>query len=233
MPDSTSAFGDSLADFEILRELGRGAFGVVFLVRSHLDSSLYVLKKLRHSRRHKDTLREAKLLRKLRHPPLVTYHHCFIEAECLYLVMEYAEGGDLYRLVKRQKAANKHLDELQIWHYGYQLLLGLSYLHSNQILHRDIKCMNLLLDKHNRLKIGDLGVSKLLTTGAALTPKPGQRVGTPLYLAPEVVRHQPYDYKADMWAVGCVLYQLAALQAPFKGENLLALNNAIVHREAT
>ena len=93
--------------------------------------------------------------------------------------------------------------------------------------------MNLLLDKHNRLKIGDLGVSKLLTTGAALTPKPGQRVGTPLYLAPEVVRHQPYDYKADMWAVGCVLYQLAALQAPFKGENLLALNNAIVHREAT
>lgn len=93
--------GDSLADFEILRELGRGAFGVVFLVRSHLDSSLYVLKKLRHSRRHKDTLREAKLLRKLRHPHLVTYHHCFIEAECLYLVMEFAEGGDLYRLVKR------------------------------------------------------------------------------------------------------------------------------------
>ena len=66
-------------------------------------------------------------------------------------------------------------------------------MHTAHILHRDIKCMNLLLDRHNRLKIGDLGVSKLLT--GALTPKPGQRVGTPLYLAPEIIKHQTYEYK--------------------------------------
>ena len=93
-----SQIGDKLSDFEIIKELGRGAFGVVFLVRSHLDNQLYVLKKLKHGRRHKEALREARLLRNIKHPHIITYHHCFVEADCLYLVMEYAEGGDLHRV---------------------------------------------------------------------------------------------------------------------------------------
>lgn len=108
--------------------------------------------------------------------------------------------------------------------------MGLSYLHSKHILHRDIKCLNMLVDSRNNLKIGDLGVSKLLSSTTAHLSAKAPRVGTPLYLAPEIIRNQGYSFKVDVWAAGCVLYQLASLHPPFKGENILALNNCILHK---
>jgi NIMA (never in mitosis gene a)-related kinase len=113
--------------------------------------------------------------------------------------------------------------------YAYEILLGIEYLHARQIIHRDMKTLNIFLsEKQQRIKIGDLGVSKIVSSMAAVQ---GTRVGTPLYLAPELIMHQPYDFKVDIWAVGCALYHLATFEPPFMGENLILLGNNICHRK--
>jgi NIMA (never in mitosis gene a)-related kinase len=88
--------------------------------------------------------------------------------------------------------------------------------------------MNILLSAERHVKIGDLGASKITTAASQMHVT---RVGTPLYLAPELVKQHPYDFKADIWAMGCVLYHLASFESPFRGENLVALGNAIVTKK--
>ena len=106
--------------------------------------------------------------------------------------------------------------------------MAVEYLHHKNIIHRDIKCLNIFLTDDNRIKIGDLGVSKIVTSSSALQDT---RVGTPLYLSPELVKQQPYDFKVDVWAIGCALYHLACLEPPFQGDNLITLGNNIVNKK--
>jgi NIMA (never in mitosis gene a)-related kinase len=97
---------------------------------------------------------------------------------------------------------------------------GLQYLHANRILHRDIKTINMFLTKEERVKIGDLGVAKMLneTSNMAQTV-----VGTPYYLSPELCEEKPYNNKSDIWSLGCVLYELCTLKHPFEAQNQGAL----------
>ena len=139
--------------------------------------------------------------------------------------MEYAENGDLYSLIKHYKNHNKHFEEINIWRIAYEILNGLHYLHSNKIIHRDIKCLNLFLTKDKHVKIGDLGVSTIVSSLNAMHLT---RVGTPLYLSPELIKQIPYDYKVDIWSFGCSLYHLCNLDPPFTGDNLIVLGNKIV-----
>ncbi len=90
--------------------------------------------------------------------------------------------------------------------------MAIDYLHSHRIIHRDIKCLNILLTADKKIKIGDLGVSKIVSHSGAMN---GTRVGTPLYLSPELVKQNPYDYKIDIWALGCAIYHLSCLEPPF------------------
>lgn len=103
-------------------------------------------------------------------------------------------------------------------------------MHSINIIHRDIKCLNMLITKDNVIKIGDLGVSKIALSKNALHCT---RVGTPLYLSPEVIKNIPYDFKIDIWSIGCSLYHMAALTPPFTGDNLIVLGNNIVKKAHT
>lgn len=98
--------------------------------------------------------------------------------------------------------------------------LGIFYLHSNKVLHRDIKTINMFLTKDNSVKIGDLGVAKELnqTQNMAMTV-----VGTPYYLSPELCEEKPYNHKSDIWSLGCVLYELCTLKHPFEAQNQGAL----------
>jgi serine/threonine protein kinase len=174
-----------------------------------------------------DTIREVQVLKMLRHPHIIRYYTSFVEEGAVCIVMEYAEGGDLQMLLKDHKRRNKRFSERKVWQFAFELASALSHLHTHHIIHRDVKCLNVLLTKDHHVKLGDLGASKIaLQSALHLT-----RVGTPLYLAPELVKQQAYDEKVDVWALGCVLYLLAAFEAPFQGENILALGSAIVNKQ--
>ena len=158
------------------------------------------------------------------HPNIIKYYSSFLENESLCIIMEYAELGDLYTLIKHYKRHQKFFEEILLWRIAFEVLNGLEYLHSNNIIHRDIKCLNLFLSKDHHVKIGDLGVSTITSLGGMHCT----RVGTPLYLSPELVKQVPYDYKTDIWSFGCSLYHLASLDPPFTGNNLIVLGNNIV-----
>jgi NIMA (never in mitosis gene a)-related kinase len=126
--------------------------------------------------------------------------------------MEYAEQGDLYRMLKEQRTRRKYFSEKDIWDYAFQICQAVEYLHSKNIIHRDIKCLNIFLNEERQIKLGDLGVSKIVSSAHM---QQDTRVGTTLYLSPEIVKQQPYDFKVDVWAIGCALYHLAQLEPPF------------------
>lgn len=117
------------------------------------------------------------------------------------------------------------LDESKIWKFFIEMCLGLRYLHQNKILHRDIKTINMFLGKDDKIKVGDLGVAKLLnqTQNMAHTI-----VGTPYYLSPELCEEKPYNHKSDIWSLGCVLYELCTYKHPFEAKNQGSLIMKIV-----
>ena len=226
--EKEASVGSRLSDFEIVKQLGKGSYGTVYVVHSKLDKNTYVMKKmeLNHLKesQQKECYREVSILRKVSHPNIIKYYSSFLENESLCIIMEYAELGDLYTLIKHYKRHQKYFDEILLWRIAYEVLNGLDYLHTNSIIHRDIKCLNLFLSKDHHVKIGDLGVSTISALGGMHCT----RVGTPLYLSPELVKQIPYDYKTDIWSFGCSLYHLASLEPPFTGNNLIVLGNNIV-----
>ncbi len=137
--------------------------------------------------------------------------------------MEHCEHGDLGLYLKRQMS--RHLAETRIWKFFIEMCLGLQYLHSHKILHRDIKTTNMFLNKEDKIKIGDLGVAKMLNQTANFAHTV---VGTPYYLSPELCEEKPYNHKSDVWSLGCVLYELCTLRHPFESNNQGALILKIV-----
>lgn len=139
------------------------------------------------------------------------------------IVTDFAEGGDLYEYIKsivRMKASFK---EETIWIYLKQILLGLKYLHSRKIVHRDLKGANIFLSHDRRtIQVGDLNVSKIAKNRLLYT-----QTGTPYYASPEVWRDQPYDHKSDIWSLGCLIYEMIALKPPFLGKNMQELNQSV------
>ena len=220
--------GSKLSDFKIQKELGKGSYGTVYTVKSNINSNIYVMKKMElthlNPRQQTECYREVSILKKVSHKNVIKYYSSFLEKNILYIIMEYAELGDLYSLIKHYKKHSKFFSEIDLWKISFEILSGLDYLHSHNIIHRDIKCLNLFITKDHHIKIGDLGVSAF-TSGLDLHYT---RVGTPLYISPELVKQKPYDYKTDIWSFGCSLYHLANLEPPFTGGNLIVLGNNIV-----
>jgi len=133
--------------------------------------------------------------------------------------MEYCDAGDLNQFLNIQQQLGKCLPEDKIWKYFIQMSLGLAHIHARKILHRDIKTMNMFMTKDDKIKIGDLGVAKVLfQTQFAKT-----FVGTPYYLSPEICEEKPYNEKSDIWALGCILYELCTYKHPFNATNQAAL----------
>ena len=210
--------------YEIIQEMGRGAFSTVYKIKSKIDNNIYCLKKI-NIKKTPDKNNEINILSKLNHPNLVQYISSCYDDEGIYIVMEYCIYGDLYSLLHMVKKKKVYVNEDIIWDIAYQCLLGLEYLHSQHIIHRDIKLLNIFMSKNKSVKIGDMGMSKILSNKEMKL----SRVGTPLYLAPELVRKEKYDYKADIWSFGCSLYHLARTVPPFNDENLIRLGQAIVN----
>lgn len=280
--------GNRFNDFELIRELGHGSYGKIYLVKSKAEVAqynkflsctgqmgtvnfhstqdstkmlnttnfvqssaaistnghqsandakrgstkvkpppepmTYILKKIHlNEAKHKQqlaALREAHIMSQLDHPNVIKFYTSFLEGENLFILMEYASQGDLYQILKDQRLRKKYLCERDLWSFAYQLLLAVDYIHQRDVIHRDIKCLNIFLSENKKVKLGDMGVSKVQKYGMCLQ---GTRVGTPLYLAPELVKANPYDHKIDIWAIGCAIYHLACLEPPFHGDNLINL----------
>ena len=217
----------SLSDFEILKQLGKGAFGSVHLVRRKKDLKTYAMKRIRMttlSEKEKETaLNEIRILASLNHKNIIGYKEAFFdeESQTLNIIMEYANDGDLSSKIKYNLKNGLIFRENIIWSYIIQLLEGINYLHENKIIHRDLKSANLFLMKDGTLKIGDLNVSKIAKMGIAFT-----QAGTPYYASPEVWLDKSYDNKSDIWSIGCIIYELCMLKTPFRGTSMknLCLN---------
>ncbi|XP_077421369.1 serine/threonine-protein kinase Nek8 isoform X2 [Vanacampus margaritifer] len=195
---------------------------IVHLCRRRSDGGLVILKEIPVEQMSRDerlaAQNECQVLKLLNHPNIIEYYENFLEDKALMIAMEYAPGGTLADYI--QKRCNSLLDEDTILHFFVQILLALYHVHNKLILHRDLKTQNILLDKHQMIvKIGDFGISKILVSKS----KAYTVVGTPCYISPELCEGKPYNQKSDIWALGCVLYELASLKRAFEAANLPAL----------
>lgn len=138
--------------------------------------------------------------------------------------MECATNGDLEQLIKYKKQRNEKFDEKFIWIFLSKLIDALSYIHSNHIIHRDLKPSNIFLDEKYNPKIGDLGTSKILHKNEKYCTS---QTGTPLYLAPEILRNEKYSYPVDIWSLGVVFFYMMKFNLPFVSNNTKELEYLI------
>ncbi|KAL1266085.1 hypothetical protein QQF64_004112 [Cirrhinus molitorella] len=209
-----------------VRVVGKGSYGEVNLVRHKSDHKQYVIKKLNlrtSSRRERRSAeQEAQLLSQLKHPNIVTYRESWEGEDCqLYIVMGFCEGGDLYHRLKLQKG--ELLPERQVVEWFVQIAMALQYLHEKHILHRDLKTQNIFLTKTNIIKVGDLGIARVLENQNDMA---STLIGTPYYMSPELFSNKPYNYKSDVWALGCCVYEMSTLKHAFNAKDM----NSLVYR---
>jgi len=219
----------TLSAYTRLDRVGRGSYGEVFKVRRHIDGSELVLKEVSMvgigEQEEREILNETSCMMQLSHPHIIAYVGSFLERGSLHIVMEFASGSDLHCLIRKQTLEGKFLSEERLWKWMIQLTQGLQHAHARRILHRDIKASNVFLDAHDNIKIGDLGLGKILgESRCALS-----QVGTPIYMSPEMCEGKPYDTKSDVWALGCLMFELASLKPPFQAANQALLARKIIN----
>ncbi|KAM9759086.1 serine/threonine-protein kinase Nek4 isoform 1-T1 [Menidia menidia] len=213
-------------NYVFIRIVGKGSYGEVNLVKNKTDRKQYVVKKLNlntSSRRERRAAeQEAQLLSQLRHPNIVTYRESWEGQDCqLYIVMGFCEGGDLYHRLKQQKG--ELLPERQVVEWFVQIAMALQYLHERNILHRDLKTQNIFLTKTNIIKVGDLGIARVLESHNDMA---NTLIGTPYYMSPELFSNKPYNHKSDVWALGCCVYEMSTLKHAFNAKDM----NSLVYR---
>lgn len=198
--------------YEVIKDIGSGNFGVAKLVKDKSTGELFACKYIeRGPKIDEHVQREIMNHRSLKHPNIIRFKEVFLNPTHLAIVMEYASGGELFHRI----CTAGRFTEDEARYYFQQLISGVSYCHSMQICHRDLKLENTLLDGSSapHLKICDFGYSK----SSVLHSQPKSIVGTPAYIAPEVLSRKAYDGKiADVWSCGVTLYVMLVGAYPFE-----------------
>uniref|UniRef100_A0A146ZHT7 non-specific serine/threonine protein kinase n=1 Tax=Fundulus heteroclitus TaxID=8078 RepID=A0A146ZHT7_FUNHE len=219
----------NMSDFDYLKLLGKGTFGKVILVKEKATGLYYAMKIL-----HKEvifakdevahTVTESRVLQNTRHPFLTTLKYAFQTPDRLCLVMEYANGGELFFHLSRDRVFTVEKARF----YGAEIISALEYLHSCNVVYRDLKLENLLLDKDGHIKITDFGLCK-----EGITHETTMRTfcGTPEYLAPEVLEDNDYGRAVDWWGLGVVMYEMMCGRLPFYNQDHERLFELILMEE--
>ncbi|XP_068605486.1 serine/threonine-protein kinase TAO2 [Brachionichthys hirsutus] len=215
--------------FADLREIGHGSFGAVYFARDVRSNEVVAIKKMSYSGKQtnekwQDIIKEVKFLQKLRHPNTIEYRGCYLKEHTAWLVMEYCLGSasDLLEVHK------KPLQEIEIAAITHGALQGLAYLHSHNMIHRDVKAGNILLTEPGRVKLGDFGSASIVAPANSF-------VGTPYWMAPEVILAMDegqYDGKVDVWSLGITCIELAERKPPLFNMNAMSALYHIAQNES-
>ncbi|HEX2832713.1 MAG TPA: serine/threonine-protein kinase [Thermoanaerobaculia bacterium] len=224
-----------LGRYEVVRELGKGAMGIVYLAKDPLIGRLVALKTIRAVAHADDDetkefqqrfIREAQAAGILNHPAIVTVHDIGQDdtSGVSFIAMEYVEGNNL----KEVMAQGRALSFDQIADIVAQVAEALDFAHSKGIVHRDVKPANIILIEGYRAKITDFGIAKIASGVSNLTTT-GQFLGTPNYMAPEQIKGAPVDGRTDIFSLGICLYECLTRRKPFGGDSLTSISYKIVH----
>ncbi|XP_030071056.1 serine/threonine-protein kinase Sgk3 [Microcaecilia unicolor] len=217
------------ADFDFLKVIGKGSFGKVLLAKRKLDGKYYAVKVLQkkivlNKKEQKHIMAERNvLLKNVKHPFLVGLHYSFQTTEKLYFVLDFVNGGELFFHLQRERT----FPEYRAQFYAAEIASALGYLHSIKIVYRDLKPENILLDSQGHVVLTDFGLCK---EGIASSDTTSTFCGTPEYLAPEVIKKQPYDNTVDWWCLGAVLYEMLHGLPPFYNRDTAEMYENILHK---
>ena len=195
--------------YKNIKKIGEGGFGDVYLVEK--DNNYYALKKLKF-KLTKEELKQYQeilnILLKIKNENIIKYYEFFLENDYLNIVMEYCGDTDLKQFIKNQKAKNELIEEELIKDFIIQICNGLKEIHNNGIIHRDLTPDNIFIDKNNKIKIGDFSISKVLTKSTLFSIN---KYGKYYYFAPEFELEGKFNYKTDIYSLGCIIYELITL----------------------
>ncbi|KAH8095503.1 serine/threonine kinase [Aureococcus anophagefferens] len=213
--------------FDVLKVLGSGSFGRAMLCRDRRSGEEVVVKEIKceDAKALAEAKSEADLMAQHEHSNICRYVASFADepSRKFYLVMEYADGGDLAGAINRRRSAGRYWPEADAMSIFVMCLVAVRHCHAKRIVHRDIKAANVFLTKAGVVKLGDFGVSKRLRGREGATVLAQTQVGTPYYLSPEIFEGQAYGFKSDVWSLGVLLYEVLALKVPFEARSMAAL----------
>ena len=198
-----------------LKTIGTGGFGRAYLAKTKGDDSKVVIKEIELSQMDNMTkkymVQEGFLLSELKHPNIVDFKNFYFDRNNAYIIMDYADGGDLDIKIKEQKKIDEKFPEEFVVQWFLELCEAIKYIHEQKIIHRDLKPKNIFLTHDYHVKLGDLGIARTLEN--ELQAKTA--IGTQPYLSPEIIEGKGYDYSTDIWDLGVILYEMIELKHPF------------------
>ena len=215
-------------DFKLIKVIGRGSYGKVCLVQFKQTNDLYAMKSLKKNvlldeDQVESALLEKRILQSLNHPFLVGMEFCFQTEERVYFILPFIRGGELFQQLRQFK----YFSEDKVRFYASIIGLALDYLHHNDIIYRDIKPENILIEEDGYLKLIDFGMAKILKDDE----KANSFCGTPEYLAPEIIIGEGHDRMADWWSYGTLVYEMLFGIPPFFNENMEKMYDMITKAE--
>ena len=222
----------SLNDFEILQKIGYQEKSSLLKVKRKKDGLIYLLKtvafqSLDKSEKH-SAINEIKVVSSLSHPNINQFKEAFFDklSKSLNIIFEFPQNGNLSNKINYAIKNGMYMEECVIWNVLVQILNGVNYLHKKGIIHRNLKSKNIFLNNQKLVKISDFEASCVVENNKMIT---GQ-VGTPFFTAPEIWNEEPYNYKCDIWSIGCIIYEMTSLTLPFKGDTIESLYENIISK---